>query len=117
MERETLSKIKDGILGDDRIWTIFILKKDNEKIQDEYSNYYEISSSSLDKKKTSIVLTLDCKEPYSVFRREIDARSEFESTKFDNINSILKDTIYCFIVRKEFNNGPNADEILLDYLE
>ncbi len=122
MERDTFSKVKDNLLKDDRIWTFFIIKKEDENILDklynlidEYSNYYEISS--LDKSKTRIVLTLDCKEPYSVFRREIEARSEFEMTEFDNINSILKDTVYCLIVRKEFNKGPNADEILLEYLE
>jgi hypothetical protein len=30
---------------------------------------------------------------------------------------MLKNTVYCIIIRKEFNKGPNADEILLKYLE
>jgi hypothetical protein len=71
MEKETFQRIKNKLLEDDRIWTFFIVKKDNENIFDKiygyidpYHGYYEISS--LDKSKTRIVLTMDCKEPYSI---------------------------------------------------
>ena len=44
-------------------------------------------------------------------------REEYESSEFENINSILKNTVYCLIVCKEWNTEPNADTILLEHLE
>lgn len=122
MEKETFEKIKNKLLKDNRIWTIFIIKKDEEdifdklfKYFDEYYQYYEISS--IDKETKRIVVTLDCKEPYSIYRREVEARAEHEMTEFATINSILKNLVYCIIINKEFNKGPNVDEILLKYLQ
>jgi hypothetical protein len=123
MENETFEKIKNKLMEDNRIWTIFIIKKEEisfkylkEIFFDYYeTNYYEISSIK-DKNKTRIVLTMDYKEPYSVWRRDLSCRLENETSIFENINSILKNIIYCIIIRKEFNKGPNTDEILLNHL-
>lgn len=129
MENETFEKIRYKLLEDDRIWTIFIIKKEEE--ENSYlkyfkcirevlfgyyeTNYYEISS--IDKSKTKIILTMDCKEPYSIWNRELDCRLEYETNIFENINEILKNKVFCLIVRKEYNKGPNVDEILLNYFK
>ncbi len=117
MEKETFTRVHKKLLEDPRIWTTFILKSDNKFLNLLCSSfkYDEISSLSPDKKR--IVLTLDCKEPYSVWTRDTEAREEFESSAFENINTILKETVYCFIVCKLWNTEPNADTILLNHLE
>lgn len=108
MEKDTYNCIHKNLLEDSRIWTVFILAK-------EYSiNYSEITS--LSPKKKRIILTLDCKQPYSIWTRGLEAREEYETTVYDNVNNILKETVYCIIVCKEWNKGPSSDSILLEYL-
>lgn len=123
MEKGTFERVKYSLLNDNRIWVIFFIKKENKTILDYLKSmfeegddyeYYELSS--LEKKKTKIVLTLDCGSPYSIWRRSIEERYENESN-YENIKNIIKDSVYCLIVCKEWNKEPTADRILLDHLD
>jgi hypothetical protein len=109
MEKETFEKIKEKLLKDERIWTIFIQRKDLF-----FFKNFSITSS-LHPSINKIVLTKDVGYPYSIWKCDEEARLEFEETCFDNINDILKETIYCLIVCKEWNTEPNADTILLNH--
>jgi len=44
----------------------------------------------------TIILTLDCKEPYYVWTRGVESREKYETTVFKNINGILKHTILSY---------------------
>lgn len=121
MEKETFEKIKEKLLNDNRICTIFFIKKDQPKDSSEFLNflknlftdeYYEVSSLSNSIKR--LVLTLDREDPYSVWTRDIAARYDGNS-HYKNINSIIKESVYCLIVCKEWNKDPTADTILLEH--
>jgi hypothetical protein len=119
MEKETFEKIKEKLLNDDRIWTIFFIKKeDGGNFLNIFKNifsdkYYEVSSLKNIRIKR-IVLTLDCGEPYSVWTRDSDARSGDESD-YKNIKNIINECVYCLIVCKKWNKDPTADSILLEH--
>ena len=116
MEKKTFNSIYKNLLDDTRIYTIFIVKQYQSSINySNYSNYSEITS--LSPKQKRVVLTLDRKEPYSVWTRGIEARKEYETTTLDNINNILKDTVYCMIICKEWNKNPTAESILIENIE
>lgn len=112
MEKQTYNSLYKKLLDDSRIWTVFIIPEEyNLSNLWSFINYKEITSLPPITKR--VVLTLDCKESYSVWRREIEARQEYEMTIFNNINNILKNTVYCIII---CNKEPTADSILLKHL-
>lgn len=116
MEKDRFESVYKTLLDDSRIWSVFILAKEYKILNLCYSiNYSEITSLLPSQKR--ITLTLDCKQPYSVWTRGLEARKEYESTSYDNINKILKDTVYCIIICKEWNKGPTADSVLLYHLD
>jgi hypothetical protein len=119
MEPETFEKINKKLLNDKRIWTVFILKNKEksftENIENMFNNNY-IEISSLNNNIKRIILTLDCGSPYSVWRRDIEARDEYESC-YENIKNIIKDMVYCLIVCKEWDTEPSADTIFLEHIE
>jgi len=108
IENKTYEKISNNLLNDKRIWCAFIFRK-NKNICDIFS----IVSSLNDKKR--VVLTKDCGNPYSIWTCNGDAR-EYDETFYENINEIVKNTIYCIIICKEWNKEPTADSILLEHL-
>jgi hypothetical protein len=122
MEQETFEKINKKLLNDNRIWTIFILKKKEKSFIEHVENMFYIFNnnyievSSLDKNKKRIILTLEYGSPYYVWTRDIEAREEFESC-YENVKNIIKDMVYCLIVCKKWDTRPSADTILLEHLE
>ena len=115
MEKQTYNYVYKNLLDDPRIWAVFILTEDHKILNlCSFVNYSEISSLLPNQKR--IILTLECKNPYRIWTRGLEAREEYETTKFVNINSILKDTVYCIIICKEWNKGPTADSIILEHL-
>ncbi len=111
LESETFNSVKQSLLQDPRIWAVFITREQGCL----FPKYTEISSLPSSTKR--IVLTLDDKQPYSVWRRDNSIREEYESTEFPKVNEILHQTVFCVIIRKEWNKRPNADEVLLEHLE
>lgn len=110
MEENTFEKLYTKLFNDKRIWVICNGPVLNIK---DY-NFEEIGS--VDPYIKSIVLTLDYEEPYSVFNKNYAYRYEDDFSS-STINNILKSHFYCTIIRKDFCQDPNADDILLEHLE
>ena len=108
MEAETFEKIYNKLYNDDRIWIIC-----NGPVLDKKDYDFE-EIGSVDSKK-SIVLTLDCDQPYSIWDKKYMYRYE-DNFSCNNVTNILKKLFYCIIIRKDFSEEPNADDILIECL-
>lgn len=109
MEENVFEKIYNKLRNDPRIWVIFYGALENK--DNEY-DFYEIASIDT---KLQIVLTLDCDEPYSIWKSKYCYRYEDELS-YKSVNKILKGLIYCIIIRKDFCILPNADDVLIEHL-
>lgn len=111
MEKETFERVRESLLGDPNIWTIFFVE-DPKRLC--WSCIREISS--LPSTVSQIVLTLDTKTPYSIFYRDPEARMEYMDTGYPAIDRIMSTLVFFMIICKEWNAEPNADTILLKHL-
>lgn len=123
IEKDLFDRIKDELLSDPRIITTFIIRHEyTNPIKSFFAEYstdlrYTINSS-IPKGKSIINLTMEDDRPYTNFRIDPIAFEDGlpRPSQYPHIRNILYDTIFCFIVCRDYSTPYTADKILLEHL-